>query len=138
MDLKAVFDLVDNRLVWHILLTTGVPERMDNLLARLYYGAESFVCIMGKDSDWFQVINGVKQGCVAVPNLFNCAINYIMLWVSQRILGVQLGNYQLSDLEDADDTTIFCESITNLESTLNIYHKETLNWVSNSTGQKPS
>ena len=47
-----------------------------------------------------------------------------MVWISQKILEVQLGNYQLLNLEFADERIEYCESITNLESTLNIYCKE--------------
>ena len=43
---------------------------------------------------------------------------------SQRIPGVQLSNYQLLDLEHANGTILFCESITDLESAPSIYCKE--------------
>ena len=65
-----------------------------------------------------------RQGCVDAPGFFNCAINYVMLWVSQLIPGVQLSNCELLDLQYADDTMLFCESITNMESPLNIYCEE--------------
>ena len=64
-------------------------------------------------------------------------IEYLMLWVSQRISTVQLSNYQLSDLEYVDDTILFCEAITYLESAYNIYHKKVaklglrVNWSKN-------
>ena len=119
MDLKAAFDSVDHRVLWHILMTVGVLERIISLLAKLYDGAESCVWANSKDSDWLLVISGVRQGCVSVFDLFN-----IMLQVSQRIQEMQLNNYQLLDLEYTDDTTLFCESFTNWESALNIHGKE--------------
>ena len=42
-----------------------------------------------------------------------------------QIPGVQLGEYQLSDLEYVDDTTLFTESVTDMSSALQIYSKET-------------
>ena len=123
-DLKAAFDSVNHRVLWHILAILVVPGRIINLLAKLYDGAESCIWANDKDSYWFPIVAGVRQGCTAVPDLFNCAINYLMLQVSQRTPGVLHSNYQLLYLEYVDDIKLFCESITNLESALNIYQEE--------------
>ena len=124
MDVKAALDAVTHRALWHTVMTMGVPGRIINPLTKLYNGAESCIQVNSKDSGWFPISNGVNQGCVPAPELFNCTINYLMSQVSQRIPGMQLSNYQLSDLEHADHTMLFCESIINLESPLNIYCEE--------------
>ena len=49
---------------------------------------------------------------------------------------MQLGNYQLSDLEYADDTMLFCELITIRNLLLISIAKKLLSWVSESIGQK--
>ena len=118
-------------------MTISVQERIINLLATLYNGAESCIWANSKNPDLFPLISEVRQGCAPALNLFNCTINYLMSQIRQRIHGVQLGNYQLFDLEYADDTMLFCEMITNLESALNIYHEEAaklslrVNWSKN-------
>ena len=51
MDLKAAFDLVDHRVLWHILKTTGVPQRIINILAKLHNGTENCLWESCKDCD---------------------------------------------------------------------------------------
>ena len=54
---------------------------------------------------------GVKQGCVIAPDLFNCVIDHLMRRLLSRCsLGIQLGEYQLTDLDYADDITIIVPS----------------------------
>lgn len=43
--------------------------------------------------------------------------------------GVQLGSYSLTDLEYADDTTLFCSTLDKLREALEIYQEEPINWV---------
>ena len=51
MDLEAAFDSVDHKVKWCILAATDVPERIINLLAKLYDGAESCIPANGKDTE---------------------------------------------------------------------------------------
>ena len=67
----------------------------------------------------------VKLGCVADPDLFNCVINYLMTNICQRITGVRLGNCHLTDLEYADDTTLFSDTVVDLIVNLSVFQEET-------------
>ena len=124
IDLKAAFDTVDHPSLWKILKTLGVPDKIISLFQRLYGNAESCVRINGKDSDWFTIISGVRQGCVAAPDLFNCVIDYLMTRVTERIPGVTFGNHNLADLEYADDTTMLCNTAEELRDALTIFNEE--------------
>ena len=75
-------------------------------------------------SDWFTLSSGVRQGCVADPDLFNCIIDYLMENVSVMVPGIQLGPYHLIDLEYADDATIFATNQNNISSALAIFDAE--------------
>ena len=53
----------------------------------------------------------MKQGCVIAPDLFNCEIDHLMHRLLSRFsLGIQLGEYQLTDLDYADDIAIIAPS----------------------------
>ena len=39
---------------------------------------QSLVFVNGKESEPFSINSGVRQGCVAAPELFNCVIDYLM------------------------------------------------------------
>ena len=124
IDLKAAFDTVDHQSLWKILKTLGAPAKIISLFQQLYTNAESCVRLNGKDSDWFSINSGVRQGCVAAPDLFNCVIDYLMTKVSERIPGVSFGNHTLADLEYADDTTVLCNTADELQEALSIFHEE--------------
>ena len=66
---------------------------------------------------------GVKQGFVAAPDLFNCAIDHVMTQVCQRITAVRLGIYYLTDLEYADDNT-FSDTVADPVAGLSIFQEE--------------
>ena len=107
-----------------ILKTFGVPKKI-TLFSKLYTQTECCVWVNAKESRWFSVKTGVKQGSVAPPDLFNCVADHIMTWDCQRITEVRLGNYQLTDLEYANDTTLFRDRVADLKAGLNIFQKET-------------
>ncbi|GAA6108004.1 gamma-aminobutyric acid receptor subunit alpha-2-like [Tachysurus ichikawai] len=74
IDLKAAFDTVCHTSLWSILHALGVPPKIVALFKLLYSNAQSCVRINGRDSDSFPISSGVRQGCVAAPDLFNCII----------------------------------------------------------------
>ena len=53
----------------------------------------------------------MKQGCVIAPDVFNCVFDDVMRRLLSRCnLGIQLGEYQLTDLDYADDIAIIASS----------------------------
>ena len=51
---------------------------MTCLLRNPYTGQEATVRTEHGTTDWFQVVTGVRQGCVLLPCLFNLYEEYIM------------------------------------------------------------
>ena len=68
IDLQKTYDTVDRTLLWQILTCIGVPPQMiavnrqfhDRM--RAYLRPDDSVC-----SDWFEVEQGLRQGCVLSP-----------------------------------------------------------------------
>ncbi|KAB5523698.1 hypothetical protein PHYPO_G00155510 [Pangasianodon hypophthalmus] len=98
----------------------GAPPKIVALLKLLYSNAQSCVRVNGRDSDWFPISSGVRQGCVAAPDLFNCIIDHLMSKVCERVPGVPFGSYHLTDLEYADDTILLSTSYSQLRGALAI------------------
>jgi hypothetical protein len=124
MDLKSAFDSADRNAIWLILRSISVPEKIIRLLKLLHSDSHSCVRVNGEDSTWFKTESGVRQGCTAAPELFNCLIDYLMKKVDEQMQGVQLGNYRLTDLEFADDTALFAPDMDSLCQAINIYVNE--------------
>lgn len=121
VDLKAAFDSVDRNCLWLILKSSGVPVKLIRLFQQLYDGAESCVRVNGKLSAFFPTNCGVRQGCVAAPELFNTMVDYLMTTVTPEIEGLALANHQLKDLEYADDTTFLSDSLESILQALSVF-----------------
>ena len=65
------FDCVDHNNLWKILKEMGIPDHLTCLLRNLYAGQEATVRTGHETTDWFQIGEGVCQGCILSPCLFN-------------------------------------------------------------------
>ena len=59
-------------------LEMGIPDHLTCLLRNLYAGQEATVRTGYGTTDWFQIGQGVRQGCILSPCLFNLYAEYIM------------------------------------------------------------
>ena len=82
-------------------------------------------------TDWFQIENGVSQGCILSPSLFNLYAQYIMwnarLDEAQTEMMIAGGN--INNLIYADDTTLMTESEEELKSLLMKMKEEWKSWL---------
>ena len=62
--------------------------------------------------DWFQIGNGVRQGCTLSPCLFNLYAEYIMrsAGLNESQAGIKIARKYINNLRYADDTTSVAES----------------------------
>ena len=77
-DYAKAFDCVDHNKLWKILQEMGIPDHLMCLLRNLYAGQEAIVRNGHGTTDWFQIGQGVCQGCILSPCLFNLYAKYIM------------------------------------------------------------
>jgi len=71
IDLTKAFDTVNRDLLWKILSKFGCPPTFLTILQEFHNGMRAKVVIGGRESDLFDVLVGVKQGCVLAPVIFN-------------------------------------------------------------------
>ena len=70
--------------------------------------------------DWFQIGNGVFQGCTLSPCLFNLYAEYIV-WnasLDESQAGIKTAGRNINNLRYADDTTLMAENEEELKSLL--------------------
>jgi len=101
-----------------------VPGKILRLFKKLYGGSQSCVRINGKLPEWFNINSGVRQRCVAAPDLFNYIVDHLMSRVCAQIPAVSFGNLHLADLEYADDTILLSNDIEKLTAALSVYDRE--------------
>ena len=63
---------------WKTFQEMGIPDHQICLQRNLYAGQEATVRTGHGTTDWFQVGNGVGQGCILSPCLFNLHAECIM------------------------------------------------------------
>ena len=69
---------MDNNKLWGIFQEMGIPDHLTGILRNLYAGQEATVITGHGTADWFQIGEGVRQGCILLPCLFNFYAEYIM------------------------------------------------------------
>ena len=78
IDYTKAFDCLDHNKLWKILQEMGIPDHFICFLRNLYTGQEATVRTGQETIDWFQIRQGVCQGCILSPCLFNLYAEYIM------------------------------------------------------------
>ena len=66
-------------------------------------------------TDWLEIQNGVKQGCILSPSLFSMSINDFVEDINTAGLGVHCKENIISSLLFADDLVIFAENEMNVQ-----------------------
>ena len=89
-----------------------IPDHLICLLRNLYEGQEATVRIGHGTTDWFQIGNQVRQGCILSPCLFNFYAEYIMRndGLEETQTGIKIAGRNINHLRYADDTTLMAES----------------------------
>ena len=72
------FGCVEHNKLWKIVKEMGILDHLTCLLRNLYAGQEAAIRTGHGTTDWFQIGNGVHQGCILSPCLFNLYAEYIV------------------------------------------------------------
>ena len=112
IDYVKAFDCVDHNKLWKILKEMGIPDHLKYLLRNLYAGQGSAVRTVHGTTIWFQIANGVHQGCIMSPCLFNLYAEYIMrnTGLDEAQTGIKTAGRNINNLRYTDDTTLMAES----------------------------
>jgi hypothetical protein len=78
VDLTKAYDSVDRSLLWMILERIGVPPKMRKAITNMHQGMRASVRVEGKLSDSFEMVHGLRQGCVLAPLLFNIFFAFVV------------------------------------------------------------
>ena len=103
---------MDHNRLWRILKDLGIPDYITCLLRNLYAGQEATVRTGHRKTDWFQIVKGVRQGCILSPCLFNFYAEYIMrnAGLEEAQAGIKISRRNIKNLRYAGDTTLMAEN----------------------------
>ena len=91
----------------------GIPDHLTYLLKNLYAGQEAAVRTGHETTDCFQIEEGVHQGCILSPCLFNLCAEYIMrnVGLDEAQTGIKIARRNIDNLRCADDTTLLWQRV---------------------------
>ena len=97
-----------------------IPDHQTCLLRNLYASQEATVRTGHGTTDWFQFGEGVRQGCIRSPCLFNFYAEYIMrnAGLDEAQAGIKMARKNINNLRYANDTTFMAEIEEELKSLL--------------------
>ena len=112
IDFRKAFDCLHRLSVWKILKSYGIPDYVVRVIQSFYQGSRCSVRFDGQLGDWFEIITGVRQGCLLSPLLFLIVIDWILKQaVDNGNCGLEwLKGHKLADLDFADDIALFEET----------------------------
>ena len=85
IDLAKAYDSVDRVLLWEVLARFGVSPRMIKVIRMFHDGMKARIQLDDVDlSAWFNVCQGLRQGCVLSPLLFNIFFAAVIMVVLER------------------------------------------------------
>ena len=93
---------------------------MTCLLRNLCAGQAATVRTEHETTHWFQIGQGVCQGCVLSPCLFNFYAEYIMrnAGLEEAQAGIRIARRNMNNLRYTDDTILMAEGEEELKSLL--------------------
>ena len=117
MDLEKAYDRIDRRAMWRVLEQYGVTGRLLEAVKSFYVDSEACVRVCRKESEWFSVKVGLRQGCVMSPWLFNVFMDGVMREVNLEVeeVGASLSDardnnaWKVKCLMYADDTVLLAD-----------------------------
>ena len=97
-----------------LLQSLDVDKSETRLLTNLYW-KQTAVVRCGEDiSEWLDIKQGVRQGCVAPPHLFALYMEMIVRELDDMD-GFRIGGTDVNNLWYADDTVIIADSEEQLQ-----------------------
>ena len=133
VDFRKAFDSVSRGRLWDKLSQYGINGPFLSSIQSLYDDYQCCVEVNRYCTPWFEVNNGVKQGCLLSPSLFNLYINDLLEKLCRLGFGVQIGgdsgsvDRKVPALAYADDIVLIAPTPEVLQSMLTILDEWCLN-----------
>ena len=121
-----LYTVIDNS-VFQKLLSRNVPLFIVRILDMWYTHQKMCIRQGNAISPSFTVSNGVKQGGILSPILFNVYMDRLSVLFNSSNIGGQIGHTFLNHLCYADDLCLISLSSASMQNLLNLYSKYAVN-----------
>ena len=126
LDFSKAFDRVKHSVLIGKLVKIGVPGYYIRFIAHWY--ANQFVSVQygeASSSQW-KITNGVRQGGILSPALFNIYINDMISEIVSSGIGCRLGLYVANVIAYADDLVLLAPTLSGLQKLINLCYNHSV------------
>ena len=114
IDLEKAFDTVKHGQMVETLKKYGVDEKDIRLIKNLYWNQRAVVKVGDDTSEWIEIQQGVRQGCVLSPDLFSLYTQLVMNELKD-LEGVKIGGRNINNIRYDDDMVLISDSEEKLQ-----------------------
>ena len=124
IDYRKAFDMVSHELLWKGMLEMGFSSHIVDLIKSLYTDQSASVRTTHGLTVDFRIEQGVRQGCILSPHLFNIYSEVIIRNALEGFEGtVKIGGRIITNLRYADDIVLVGGSMEELQDIVNRVHE---------------
>ena len=120
LDIKKAFDRVNHFKLFRKLLDRGMPSYLVKLLSFWYRNQLMHIQWGNFLSLPFKVTNGIRQGSLLSPLLFNVYVDGLSGYMNESLMGCHVANKCVNHLSYADDMVLMAPSVRALQKLLDL------------------
>ena len=123
LDASKAFDKINHWTLFRKLFDRNIPAIIVRILYVWYSSQQFYVKWNGNLSEPFLVSNGVRQGGILSPYLFNLYIDDLSIMLSRLPTGCMFNGVRMNHLFYADDSVLLSPSPHSMQMMLNVCEK---------------
>jgi hypothetical protein len=124
LDAKKAFDRVNHWTLFKKLIERGAPVHIVKLLKYWYQHQQCSIKWGSSVSNPFQTTNGIRQGGLLSPLLFNVYVDSLHDQLSLSGVGCHIGDCCINAISYADDMVLLAPHVEALQMMLNVCEAE--------------
>ena len=128
LDVAKAFDTVWHNGLFYMLHENGMDKKLWRLLIKSYDGFRCCVSIGGQYSEFFEALQGLHQGAPISMTGFALYDNILIKALVQCMVGLQLGDTDVTCPAYADDIVVLTTNVATLQVLLNKVHEFSRQW----------
>ena len=123
LDVKSAFDKLSHWKLYEKLVSQAIPKKIINIIK--FWNSNQRLCVAWGDhlSYRFYMTNGIRQGSLVSPFLYNFYVDILSVMLNESGVGCCIGAETLNNLSWADDLVVMAPSAVALSEMLQLCDK---------------